>query len=207
MWDWVRSRRLVGEDENHLFYSEFVEKGKPERRYVEFKDNNILHSSDRMPIEWWSWLHNRRENVPTEEEIATSVRARESLAKRVAELEEEDERQRIRQMMAASHASNPTDDTTSSTSLGVAELNHATVTAARDELAARRRRKALERLQDASTPTESYPGKRNVSYPDTPPGDNKQSVRFRERNERSDPKVSICIPANVVNSEFCAQAI
>lgn len=96
-WDWILSRRLVGEDRYHLFYSEFVAKGKPEKRYVEYKDKNITHSSDRMPIEWWSWLHNRRDSIPTLEELEFSELKKEHLAEKVAILEAEDEKQRLRQ--------------------------------------------------------------------------------------------------------------
>lgn len=201
LWDWVRSRRLVGEDENHLFYSEFVEKGKPERRYVEFKDSNALDSSDRMPVEWWSWLHNRREDVPSEEEIVSSVRARERLAERVAEIEQEDERQRIRQMIAPSQESNPVYDTAVIAPSGIDEPNRANVAAARDELAARRRRRALERLQDAST-TKKNAEKEIASNVETNPRGNQQSVRPKEQTERSDLNVSFYTPQPDANGEF-----
>lgn len=95
--DWLWSRRLIGEDENHRFYAEFLEKGKPEKRYVEYKDQNITHSTDRMPIEWWSWLHNRRDTAPTPEELVASEQRQRHLAQKVAILEAEDEKQRLRQ--------------------------------------------------------------------------------------------------------------
>ena len=98
--DWLWSRRLIGEDENHRFYTEFVEKGKPEKRYVEYKDRNITHSTDRMPIEWWSWLHNRRDIPPTPEELVASEQRQRHLAQKVAILEAEDEKQRLRQFSA-----------------------------------------------------------------------------------------------------------
>lgn len=94
--DWVRSRRLVGEDEHHLFFSEFLGTGKPERRYVEYKDSDLTHSSDRMDVEWWAWLHNRRPTTPTAHELAQAARARAALADRVAIIQAEDERQRLR---------------------------------------------------------------------------------------------------------------
>lgn len=134
-WDWLRSRRLVGEDEHHLFFSEFVESGKPERRYVEYKDRNITHSSDRMPIEWWSWLHNRRDVVPTTLELAASETARHRLAERVAVLEAEDERERLRQMSGLSQAAGG----------GTGEA------AVQEEVQAKRRRKVLLRLHNAAT--------------------------------------------------------
>lgn len=101
IWDWLRSRRLVGEDQHHFFYAEFVASDKPERRYVEYKDRDITNSSDRMTIEWWSWLHNRRDSVPSDEEIMISALKKETLAKRVAVLEAEDEKQRLRQFSGA----------------------------------------------------------------------------------------------------------
>lgn len=131
-WDWIRSRQLVGEDQHHFFYTEFISKGKPERRYVEFKDQNITHSSDRMSIEWWSWLHNRRDYTPSIEEIAMSELQQQTLAERVAVLEAEDERQRLRQFAGSSPG-------------GRAKSTE-------EEARARRRKKALLRLVDASSP-------------------------------------------------------
>lgn len=156
--DWVRSRRLVGEDDHHLFFTEFVEKGKPERRYVEYKDNNLTHSSDRMAIEWWSWLHNRRETVPTNEEVAASAQALRKLAERVAVLEAEDERQRLRQQqnMNAHHEddqySGPSADAAAAVLMGASSGRADESKANEEEVGARRRRKALERLKNASAP-------------------------------------------------------
>ena len=86
-----------------MYYFEYVAKGKPERRCVEYKDRVILNSSDRMPIQWWSWLHNRRDTVPTPDEIARSELQKEILAEKVAILEAEDEKQRLRQFAGAAH--------------------------------------------------------------------------------------------------------
>ncbi|KAI0564991.1 NADH ubiquinone oxidoreductase subunit NDUFA12 [Gracilaria domingensis] len=134
--DWLKSRRLVGEDEHHLFYSEFIEKGKPERRYVEYKDSNILDSSDRMAVEWWAWLHNRRDTIPSIEEIQESELRKHVLAQRVAVIEMEDEKQRLRQFSGAPR--------TRSTS----------------EAEAKRRKKVMMRLSKAASPaaTDYDPG-------------------------------------------------
>lgn len=125
-WNWLRSRKLVGEDEHHLFYTEFIEEGKPERRYVEYKDSDITQSSDRMHIEWWSWLHNRRDSVPTAEEIAHAILKQERLKANVARIEAEDEKQRLRQF-AGGKASSP------------------------EDVAERRKRKAFTRLEEAAS--------------------------------------------------------
>lgn len=128
-WDWIRSRKLVGEDEHHFYYTEFIARDKPERRYVEYKDQNITHSSDRMPVEWWSWLHNRRDATPTIEEIAMSAAQQVSLAQKVAILEAEDEKQRLRQFAGGSPKSKATEE----------------------EVRARRRKKAMLRLTNAAS--------------------------------------------------------
>lgn len=133
-WDWIRSRKLVGEDEHHFYYTEFIARDKPERRYVEYKDQNITHSSDRMPIEWWSWLHNSREDIPTVEEISLSAAQQESLAQKVAILEAEDEKQRLRQFAGGSPIPK----------------------AAEEEARARRRKKAMLRLTNAASPENAY---------------------------------------------------
>lgn len=132
-WDWIRSRKLVGEDEHHLFYTEFIAKDKPERRYVEYKDQNLTHSSDRMPIEWWSWLHNRRDDTPTSEELAMSEMKQQHLAQKVAILEAEDEKQRLRQFAGGSGMNKSSEE----------------------EVMARRRKKAMMRLTNAASPAES----------------------------------------------------
>eukprot|EP00177_Eucheuma_denticulatum_P000914 GFKZ01001657.1.p2 GENE.GFKZ01001657.1~~GFKZ01001657.1.p2 ORF type:complete len:196 (+),score=31.26 GFKZ01001657.1:680-1267(+) len=133
-WDWLRSRKLVGEDQHHLYYTEFIEKGKPERRYVEYKDNDITNASDRMHVEWWSWLHNRRDTVPSPDEIALSEMKQQQLAQRVAILEAEDEKQRLRQFAGAGPNS--------------------TSRAKEEEGQARRRNKVMMRLAKAAAPKE-----------------------------------------------------
>lgn len=143
-----------------MFFAEFVEKGKPERRYVEYKDNNLTHSSDRMAIEWWSWLHNRRETVPTNEEVAASARALQKLAERVAVLEAEDERQRLRQQNMNVYRtgneddqhSGPSADAAAAVLMGGSSGRTDASKANEEEVGARRRRKALEHLKKASAP-------------------------------------------------------
>lgn len=148
-WDWLKSRRIVGEDEHHLFYEEFIAKGKRERRYVEYKDNNITSSSDRMSVEWWSWLHNRRDDAPTIEEVENCELARRQLKERVALLEAEDERQRLRGVVSGSgNASsntneNPLVELVMKSSMG------------KEEVEAKRRRKAMERLNNAAAGREA----------------------------------------------------
>ncbi|CDF33244.1 conserved hypothetical protein [Chondrus crispus] len=131
-WDWLRSRKLVGEDEHHFFYTEFIASDKPERRYVEYKDQNITHSSDRMAIEWWSWLHNRRDETPTCEELAMSEANQQRLAQKVAILEAEDEKQRLRQFAGGQP-----------------------LQAAEEEARARRRKEAMMRLTNAASPSDA----------------------------------------------------
>lgn len=146
-----------------MFYTEFIAKDKPERRYVEYKDQNITHSSDRMPIEWWSWLHNRREDIPTANELALSARKQESLAARVAVLEAEDEKQRLRQFAGGAKTAKATDE----------------------EVSARRRKKALLGLVNAASPsqdTDSY-----LSPQTGPPA--QHGAENQSMNSHQDPKV------------------
>lgn len=161
-WDWIRSRRLVGEDEHHLYYSEFVAKGKSERRYVEYKDRDITQSSDRMPIEWWSWLHNRRDAEPTPDEIALSERKQQNLAERVAILEAEDEKQRLRQYAGSNQYP------------------------ARAERRAARRRDVLESLAKAASPDQQ--STEGITLASTAHV-KKSRDGVSERNIEEDPKV------------------
>ena len=94
--NWLRSRREVGRSGRHVFYTEYVERGAPERRYVEFDDGDLTDSAHGMPTEWWAWLHNRRDDPPTEGELKMSAARAESLQRRVRAIEDEDRRQQLR---------------------------------------------------------------------------------------------------------------
>jgi len=98
--NWLRSRKEVGKDGRHIFYSEYVGKGLPEKRYVEYLDGDLTDSSHGMKTEWWSWLHNRRDDPPSSDEIERSSLQAERLQQRVQILEDEDARQRLRQFGA-----------------------------------------------------------------------------------------------------------
>lgn len=98
--NWLRSRQEVGKDGRHIFYSEYVGKGVPEKRYVEFLDGDLTDSSHGMPTEWWAWLHNRRDAPPTPEELQRSSVQAERLQQRVQRLEDDDARERLRQFGA-----------------------------------------------------------------------------------------------------------
>lgn len=164
-WDWMLSRRLVGEDQRHLFFSEYISKGKPERRYVEYKDRDITNSSDRMPIEWWAWLHNRREAPPTAQEISISAEQQQILAERVAIIEAEDEKQRLRHFSGTAQE------------------------AGRAESRAQKRKNVL--LELANSPSSAADKRQNTSTGVMPaPRINPGSVGDTAHNEREDPTVS-----------------
>lgn len=95
--NWLRSRRKVGEDGRHTFYAEYMGRGEAEKRYVEYEDGDICDSSNDMHTEWWAWLHNRRNQPPTPDEISNARARANALQRRVKILEEEDARQRLRQ--------------------------------------------------------------------------------------------------------------
>ncbi len=99
--NWLRSRREIGREGRHTFFAEYVGQGQPERRYVEYADGDLTDSSHGMATEWWAWLHGRREDPPTAMEIERSRRSAAALAKRVAALEDEDRRERLRQGLSS----------------------------------------------------------------------------------------------------------
>eukprot|EP00171_Calliarthron_tuberculosum_P020955 IDg20955t1 len=99
--NWLRSRRKVGVDGRHTFYSEYVGRAHPEKRYVEYEDGDLCDSSHGMHTEWWAWLHNRRDEPPTPAEIAAARARADALQRRVQIIEEEDARQRLRQFAGA----------------------------------------------------------------------------------------------------------
>lgn len=94
LWDRVLSRRLVGTDSHGNKYYIQDLRGRKERRIVEYRGG--MMSTREVPVEWWAWLHLRRESPPTPEELARAARARESLAERVAALDAEDRKERLR---------------------------------------------------------------------------------------------------------------
>lgn len=182
--DWVWSRRQVGEDAHHRFYAEFISKGVPERRYVEYKDGNHIHASDRMDTEWWSWLHNRRSLPPTEEELATKMKQKHILEQRVQAIEMEEERRRLRMSFHNRNQQNA---------------------AERDVL---RRRRTLLRLQQAASPRQAGPtpggdDPPSSSRPDAPPHEDPPHPDARhlsksqgdstaeDRNVKEEPTVSL----------------
>lgn len=142
--DWLWSRRQVGEDAYHRYYAEYVGKGVAERRYVEYKDGNHVHASDRMDTEWWSWLHNRRSLPPTEEELLIKRQQQHVLAQRVQAIELEEERRRLRSL----HNRNRQDHHTPTPSPGEPPANAA-------ERDVRRRQRTLLRLQQAASPQQN----------------------------------------------------
>jgi NADH:ubiquinone oxidoreductase subunit len=105
-WDWMASRKAVGRDVAGNFYYVSTTKGVPTRRFVEFKDG--VPSTETMPIEWWAWLHRRRDLPPTEEELARATRQSEALAERVAILNAEDEKDRLRSLASTREATKTT---------------------------------------------------------------------------------------------------
>lgn len=104
--NWLRSRREIGRDGRHTFFAEYTGQGQPERRYVEYADGDLTDSSHGMATEWWAWLHGRREHPPTSAELERSRRNAAALAKRVAALEDEDRRERLRQGLTGSTGDN-----------------------------------------------------------------------------------------------------
>lgn len=138
--DWLWSRRQVGEDVYHRYYAEFTGRGKPDRRYVEYKDGNHIHASDRMDTEWWSWLHHRRDVPPTQQELEGKRNQKQILAQRVQAIEVEEERRRLRSsLQSQTHQNNNTRSSNGSI----------------DDVIAHRRRKVSMRLQQAALPKET----------------------------------------------------
>lgn len=196
--DWLRSRRQVGEDAYHRYYAEFIAKGMPERRYVEYKDGNHVHVSDRMDTEWWSWLHNRRNLPPTEEELTTKQKQQHILAQRVQAIEMEEERRRLR--MSLHNRGRDNEDPSTGYNATDERPENA---AERDVL---RRRRTLLRLQQAASPqqTESTTGDGNPPppKPDTPShGDATHS----DARHLSEPQSPISRPPAPVTGDATAE--
>eukprot|EP00186_Timspurckia_oligopyrenoides_P001161 CAMPEP_0182446088 /NCGR_PEP_ID=MMETSP1172-20130603/3984_1 /TAXON_ID=708627 /ORGANISM="Timspurckia oligopyrenoides, Strain CCMP3278" /LENGTH=146 /DNA_ID=CAMNT_0024641969 /DNA_START=233 /DNA_END=673 /DNA_ORIENTATION=+ len=63
-----------------------------------------------LPVEWWSWLHGSRDDIPTKEELMASALKREQLKQRVAKIDAEDKKQRLRQLVDDQSSLYKTDD-------------------------------------------------------------------------------------------------
>lgn len=97
-YDWLASRRLVGSDlSGNKYYTEFQSSTSPEKRFAVYKDRHSAPHS--TPVEWWSWLHGRRNDPPTLQELTRAENARAALEKKVKALEIEDEKQRLRMVV------------------------------------------------------------------------------------------------------------
>lgn len=97
-------RRLVGKDNhgNLFFLQASTEPGKAARRVVEHPSG--APDSSSMDIEWWAWLHGRREeeDIPLPAELQRAAKARDDLAERVSVIDAEDEKDRLRGLGSAS---------------------------------------------------------------------------------------------------------
>jgi NADH:ubiquinone oxidoreductase subunit len=102
-WDWMASRALVGHDAIGNSYFVSTTKGVPPKRFVEFRDG--VPNMESMPIEWWAWLHRRRDEPPTEKELMRAIKMSEILAERVAVLNAEDEKDRLRGLKSGAKVS------------------------------------------------------------------------------------------------------
>jgi len=82
------------------YYLEHVRAGEKERRSVQYAER--VPDIHALPMEWWSWLRHTRRLPPTALEIRESDARRARLAERVAALESEDLKQRIREQSTKS---------------------------------------------------------------------------------------------------------
>eukprot|EP00871_Galdieria_phlegrea_P000315 jgi/Galph1/1284/GphlegSOOS_G5989.1 len=103
--DYVLSRKEVGIDrQGNVYFEETKQVGTAKKRFVKYRDESTpdVHS---VPVEWWSWLHYMRDTPPTEEEIASHEAYRARVAEKVAKIEAEDNKQRLRQFASTSMSS------------------------------------------------------------------------------------------------------
>lgn len=98
--DWCLSRKAVGTDkEGNVYFEETKQTGSVRKRFVKYTNDSVpdVHS---VPVEWWSWLHYMREDAPSEEEILKHEAHRATVAEKVAKLEAEDRKQRLKQFVS-----------------------------------------------------------------------------------------------------------
>ncbi|GMH40909.1 hypothetical protein BSKO_08813 [Bryopsis sp. KO-2023] len=91
-------QELVGIDQignKYYRYPDTDPNGKPViKRIVDLADNE--YDPQSIPPEWMSWLHRFRDEIPTEQEIERMKVSRDDLKRRVAALDEEEYKRRLR---------------------------------------------------------------------------------------------------------------
>mmetsp|Transcript_18514 Transcript_18514/g.32140 ORF Transcript_18514/g.32140 Transcript_18514/m.32140 type:complete len:175 (-) Transcript_18514:680-1204(-) len=96
--DWLYSRSLVGKDLQGNAYYIYYRANEPEKRMVEYI-NKYDQDAKHLPIEGYSWLVHSRADFPKETELRESEEKRRILQMRVAAIEAEDNKQRLRQIL------------------------------------------------------------------------------------------------------------
>ncbi|GJQ09866.1 hypothetical protein GpartN1_g1657.t1 [Galdieria partita] len=99
--DWCLSRKAIGTDkQGNIYFEETRQTGSFRKRFVKYRNESIpdVHS---VPVEWWSWLHYMRENPPSEQEILNHEAHRSKVAEKVAKIEAEDRKQRLKQFVSS----------------------------------------------------------------------------------------------------------
>lgn len=94
----VFKQELVGIDKignKYYRYPDTDPNGNPvEKRIVDLVEQE--YDPESIPPEWMSWLHRFRDEVPTDEEIERLQASRADLKQRVAALDEEEYKRRLR---------------------------------------------------------------------------------------------------------------
>mmetsp|Transcript_16969 Transcript_16969/g.43351 ORF Transcript_16969/g.43351 Transcript_16969/m.43351 type:complete len:127 (-) Transcript_16969:284-664(-) len=95
MW-WAQSKQLAGSDlRGNMYFYVSQKEGNPKRE-VEFKNNEI--DFEGVPVQWYSWLNYSRDIPPTLEELHADIKRKDELKIKVAELEEKDAKERLKEM-------------------------------------------------------------------------------------------------------------
>lgn len=105
---------LVGQDANGNLYYRITETkfgNKIERREVKWSQPYFAYDPRSLQPEWRMWLTRKREDPPTEEELAKNAAAKELYKKRVAAVEEQEKLRRFkaRSMGAQAHTDRQSD--------------------------------------------------------------------------------------------------
>ncbi|GJD08380.1 hypothetical protein Gasu2_26860 [Galdieria sulphuraria] len=96
--DWCLSREAIGTDkQGNVYFEETRQTGSVRKRFVKYTSIPDVHS---VPVEWWSWLHYMREDPPSEQEISSHEAHRAKVAEKVAKIEAEDRKQRLKQFVS-----------------------------------------------------------------------------------------------------------
>ncbi|KAG1679427.1 hypothetical protein FOA52_007719 [Chlamydomonas sp. UWO 241] len=107
MGDWLMKKEMVGLDKHGNKYYRYFEtyRGETnERREVKWNTVYVMYNPTDVPSEWRMWLKKLRSDPPSNAEMERSEAASQSMAAKVAAIDEQERLARLRMASMGTHA-------------------------------------------------------------------------------------------------------